>query len=170
MGKSPTTGERIIAVSSPMIYSNGQVVGVMRYVSSLKNIDRQVMLSVLGAVAIGILVLAFVFTINMLFIRSIVKPVQEITGVARRIADGGYGVKIDSKYDDEIGELTNAINEMSLAISHSDKMKTEFISSVSHELRTPLTAITGWGETLMYDTEMSEDSQKGISIILKEAR
>ena len=170
MGKSPTTGERIIAVSSPMIYSNGQVVGVMRYVSSLRNIDRQVMLSVLGAVAIGLLILAFVFTMNMLFIRSIVKPVQEITGVARRIADGGYGVKIESTYSDEIGELTNAINEMSLAISRSDKMKTEFISSVSHELRTPLTAITGWGETLMYDTEMSEDSQKGISIILKEAR
>lgn len=169
-GKSPTTGERIIAVSSPMIYSNGQVVGVMRYVSSLRAIDRQVMLSVLGAVAIGVLILAFVFTMNMLFIRSIVKPVQEITGVARRIADGGYGVKIESTYSDEIGELTNAINEMSLAISRSDKMKTEFISSVSHELRTPLTAITGWGETLMYDTEMSDDSQKGISIILKEAR
>ena len=169
-GKSPTTGERIIAVSSPMIYSNGQVVGVMRYVSSLRAIDRQGALSVLGAVAIGLLILAFVFTMNMIFIRSIVKPVQEITGVARRIADGGYGVKIESTYSDEIGELTNAINEMSLAISRSDKMKTEFISSVSHELRTPLTAITGWGETLMYDTEMSEDSQKGISIILKEAR
>ena len=170
MGKSPTTGERIIAVSSPMIYSNGQVVGVMRYVSSLRAIDQQVALSVLGAVAIGLLVLAFVFTMNMLFIRSIIKPVQEITGVARRIADGGYGVKIESKYDDEIGELTDAINEMSLAISRSDKMKTEFISSVSHELRTPLTAITGWGETLMYDPEMNDDSQKGISIILKEAR
>ena len=170
MGKSPTTGERIIAVSSPMIYSNGQVVGVMRYVSSLRDIDRHVVLSVLGAVAIGALILAFVFIMNMIFIRSIVRPVQEITGVARRIADGGYGVKIESKYEDEMGELTDAINEMSLAISRSDKMKTEFISSVSHELRTPLTAITGWGETLMYDTDMSEDSQKGISIILKEAR
>lgn len=170
MGKSPTTGERIIAVSSPMIYSNGQVVGVMRYISSLRDIDRQVALSVLGAVAIGMVILAFVFAMNMVFIRSIVSPVQEITGVARRIADGGYGVKIESKYDDEIGELTDAINEMSLAISRSDKMKSEFISSVSHELRTPLTAITGWGETLMYDTEMSTDSQKGISIILKEAR
>lgn len=170
IGSSPTTGERIIAVSSPMIYSNGQVVGIMRYVSSLRDIDRQVILSVLGAVAIGLLILGFVFIMNVVFIRSIVRPVQEITGVARRIADGGYGVKIEGKYDDEIGELTEAINEMSLAISRSDKMKTEFISSVSHELRTPLTAITGWGETLMYDTEMNDESQKGISIILKEAR
>ena len=170
IGESPTTGERIIAVSSPMIYSNGQVVGVMRYISSLKKVDRQVALNVLAAAGIGIVLLGLVFLMNVVFIRSIIKPIQEITGVTRRIADGGYGVQIEKKYDDEIGEMADAINEMSMAISRTDKMKSEFISSVSHELRTPLTAITGWGETLMYDTEMSADSQKGISIILKEAR
>ena len=170
IGESPRTGERIIAVSSPMIYSNGQVVGVMRYVSSLRNVDRQVMLNVLAAAGFGVIIMFIVFVINMIFIRSIINPIQEIMGVTRRIADGGYGARIEKKYDDEIGELSEAINEMSAAISRSDKMKSEFISSVSHELRTPLTAITGWGETLMYDTEMSPDSQKGVSIILKEAR
>jgi signal transduction histidine kinase len=169
-GKSPTTGERIIAVSSPMIYSTGQVVGVMRYVSSLKKVDKQVVLNILAAAGIGVLILVFVFTVNLFFIRSIVRPIRQITSVTRRIADGSYGVLIENNYNDEIGELSAAINEMSIAISRTDKMKSEFISSVSHELRTPLTAITGWGETLMYDTEMSDDSKKGISIILKEAR
>ncbi len=169
-GKSPTTGERIIAVSSPMIYSTGQVVGVMRYVSSLKKVDKQVVLNILAAAGIGVLILVFVFTVNLFFIRSIVRPIRQIMSVTRRIADGSYGVLIENNYNDEIGELSAAINEMSIAISRTDKMKSEFISSVSHELRTPLTAITGWGETLMYDTEMSDDSKKGISIILKEAR
>ena len=31
VGVDPATGERIIAVSSPMIYSNGEVIGVLRY-------------------------------------------------------------------------------------------------------------------------------------------
>lgn len=170
IGESPTTGERIIAVSSPMIYSNGQVVGVMRYVSSLKNVDRQVLLNVLAAAGIGVAIMAVVFVINMVFIRSIIIPIQEIMVVTHRIADGGYGARIEKKYDDELGEMAEAINEMSAAISRSDKMKSEFISSVSHELRTPLTAITGWGETLSYDTDMSPESRKGVSIILKEAR
>ncbi len=169
-GKSPTTGERIIAVSSPMIYSTGQVVGVMRYVSSLKKVDKQVVLNILAAAGIGVLILVFVFTVNLFFIRSIVRPIGQIMSVTRSIADGSYGALIENNYNDEIGELAAAINEMSIAISRTDKMKSEFISSVSHELRTPLTAITGWGETLMYDTEMSNDSKKGISIILKEAR
>jgi signal transduction histidine kinase len=43
------------------------------------------------------------------------------------------------------------------------------MSSISHELRTPLTAISGWGETLMYDENQSEESKKGLAIILKES-
>ena len=35
------TGERIMAVSSPMIYSSGEVIGVLRYVTSMKVVDRQ---------------------------------------------------------------------------------------------------------------------------------
>ena len=31
-GRNPLTGERILAVSSPMIYTNGEVIGVLRYV------------------------------------------------------------------------------------------------------------------------------------------
>jgi signal transduction histidine kinase len=169
-GKNPITGERIIAVSSPMIYPHGQVVGVMRYVSSLKAVDRQVTLNIVAAIAVGVsIILLFLFT-NMYFIRSIVTPVREVTKMTRQIAEGGYGGKIENKYDDELGEMVESINEMSMKISQSEKVKTEFISSVSHELRTPLTAIAGWGETLMYDENMSEDSQRGVAIILKQTR
>lgn len=80
------------------------------------------------------------------FIRSIVGPVQEITSMAKRIASGSYGVQIQKKYDDEIGELADAINDMSIKIGQNEKTQTEFISSVSHELRTPLTAISGWAK------------------------
>ena len=36
----PQTGERIMAVSSPVIYSNGEVIGVLRYVTSTRVLDR----------------------------------------------------------------------------------------------------------------------------------
>ena len=169
-GRNPQTGERILAVSSPMIYTNGEVIGVLRYVTSLKNADRQVMLTALVAVGVGLVFIAFMLFTSSFFIRSILEPVSQITATAKRIAAGSYGVLIPKQYDDEIGELADTINDMSVKISQSEKTQSEFISSVSHELRTPLTAISGWGETLLSDDTLSQQTRRGMLIILREAR
>lgn len=168
-GRSSETGERILAVSSPLLTSDGQAIGVMRYVTSLSLVDRQVFRTTAIVGAVGLLVVVIVLLSNVYFIRSITEPIRELTVMARRIAEGSYGIQVEKKYDDEIGDLTDTINEMSLKIGQSEKVQTEFISSVSHELRTPLTAITGWSETLMYDDEIKGDSLRGINIIAKEA-
>lgn len=169
IGRSPATGERIMAVSSPLLHSGGTVVGLMRYVTSLKLVDRQIALTTLTAAAIGAAVLVIIILSNTYFLRSITEPIRELTKVARRIAEGSYGTQAEKRQEDELGALTDTINEMSLKIRQSEKMQTEFISSISHELRTPLTAITGWSETLLYDEGLAEDSRRGLMIISKEA-
>ena len=170
-GRNPQTGERIMAVSSPMIYSNGEVIGVLRFVTSLRNVDRQIWAGVGAAILVGVLFVAFMLYSSQFFIRSILDPVSEITVTAKRIAAGSYGARIKKYHDDEIGELADTINEMSAQIAKSEKTQTEFISSVSHELRTPLTAITGWGETLLSSDTMDPlETRRGMGIILREAR
>ena len=168
-GRSPTTGERIMAVSSPMIYTNGEVIGVLRYVTSLRLVDRQVRYDIAGSVLVGIAILALILFNSRFFIRSIIGPVQEINATAKRIAAGSYGVQIQKRYDDEIGELADTINDMSIKIGQSEKTQSEFVSSVSHELRTPLTAIAGWGETLLASDEFDPvQTRRGIQTILRE--
>ena len=170
VGRRNSTGERIMAASAPMIYSSGEVTGVMRYVTSLKLVDRQVTVNIAAAIGVGMIVLLLVFSVNLIFARSIIEPVSEITKMSKRIAEGSYGIQINNSYQDEMGEMVGSINEMSLKIAQSEKIQTEFISSISHELRTPLTAITGWGETLVYSEHLDEESKRGIAIMLKEAR
>ena len=169
-GKNPSTGERIMAVSSPMIYSNGEVIGVLRYVTTLRIVDRQVFLTAVIMVAVGLLFIAFMLFISSFFIRSILEPVSQITATAKRIAAGSYGVRIPKQYDDEIGELADTINDMSIKISQSEKTQSEFISSVSHELRTPLTAISGWSETILSAGDLAPETRRGMLIILREAK
>lgn len=170
IGSDPDTGERIATASAPIVY-HGQTVAVVRYVTSLVNIDRQYVLAVALACLLGAVIFALVYFSNLYFVRSIVEPIASITETARLIADGSYGVQIEKKYDDEVGELTDTINDMSLKIKQSEKTQSEFISSVSHELRTPLTAITGWAETIMSGEARDEgDVRKGMSIIASEAR
>ena len=93
------------------------------------------------------------------FRRHVSRPVEQITEVTRTIAGGRYGTELPVQRDDELGRLATAINELSQEISRSEKMQSEFISSISHELRTPLTAITGWSETLMFDTAIQLKQQ-----------
>ena len=169
-GRDPTTGERIAAASSPVVYQ-GQTVGVIRYVTSLSGIDRQFFFAMAVITVIGLAIFSMVYFSNLYFVRSIVEPLASITETARLIADGSYGVQIEKKFDDEIGELTDTINDMSLKIKQSEKTQSEFISSVSHELRTPLTAITGWAETIQSgELRDAADVRKGMDIIVSEAR
>lgn len=170
-GRDPQTGERIMSVSSPITSGENGVVGVVRYVTSLHGVDRRIIVQTAIALIVGALIIFFVLISNRYFIRSLLNPLREITEITKQITEGRYGVKIEKKFPDEIGELCDSINEMSEEIARSEKIKNEFISSVSHELRTPLTAIIGWGETLAtVGTENREEAKRGIEIMLKETR
>ncbi len=169
-GNNPSTGEHIMAVSVPQL-RGGRPVAVVRYVTSLRLVDRQMMVIIALSAAVGLGILAIVYFSGLYFVKSIVEPVTQVTGITRRIAAGSYGVQIEKRNDDEIGDLTDAINDMSTRIDQAEKMKNEFISSVSHELRTPLTAINGWAETIQNgEVRDAEDVKKGMEIIVSEAR
>lgn len=171
-GVDLNTGEHIMSVSAPLKF-NGQVRGVMRYVTSMAAVQREILITVGVAAVLLLLCLGMVYISNRVFINNVVEPVAEVTETAKRIAGGSYGTQMENHYRDEIGQLIDAINNMSSQISKSEKIKSEFISSVSHELRTPLTAINGWGETLL-EMERSggdpEQLRRGVGIILKESR
>ena len=169
-GKDPLTGERIMAVSSPMIYVNGEVIGVLRYVTSTKVMDRQILLIAGFSFAALLLVMAIVLFSSNFYIRSILVPLAQIVEKAKMITNGSYGSQIQTKYDDEVGELAQSINEMSIQLNQNEKMQTEFISSLSHELRTPLTAITGWSETLLSSEELDDGTRRGVKIIHREGQ
>ncbi|WP_438268679.1 ATP-binding protein, partial [Intestinimonas butyriciproducens] len=170
-GTAPVTGERIMSVSAPIVSRNGTLIGVIRMVTSLSRADIQVVKIVAAALAVGATIVLLVYFSNLYFVRSIVEPVTAVTDTAKRIAAGSYGIQMEKKYDDEVGDLIDAVNDMSMKIKQSEKMKSEFISSVSHELRTPLTAINGWAETIMNgEVRDASDVKKGMGIIVSEAR
>ena len=170
VGRDPLTREYIMAVSSPMIYTNGEVIGVLRYVTSTRVMNTQIAviacISFLALVAVVVIVLVS----SNYHLRSILSPIMQITEKAKMITNGSYGIQIQTKYDDEIGELAQTINEMSMQINRNEKTQTEFISSLSHELRTPLTAITGWSETLLNSENLDESTRRGVKIILGEGK
>ena len=168
-GVDPATGEKIIAASG-LLKFNGRVVGVMRFVTATRNLDSQVLLTVLIILAIMAAVIFVIVISSLLLINNVVAPVSAVSEAAKQISGGSYGYQIPNRYADEMGELVDNINDMSLKIGENEKLQSEFISSVSRELRTPLTAINGWGETLLADDGSDPEAlRRGLNIIVKES-
>lgn len=168
VGKMPG-GEKIMAVSVPISAINSEYSSV-RMVTSLTEIDNTVKTFIVAVTIICLAIMLIIITTGLFFAGSIVKPIRQISTIARKFAMGDFSVRIKNNSDDEIGELCTAINHMADELSAAEAMKNDFISSVSHELRTPLTAIKGWAETLMIDGGGSSDTmKKGVGVIVNEA-
>ena len=170
VGKDENTGEHIMAVSSPMVYSNGEVIGVLRFVTSTRVMHMQIFFIAMIALSFFTIFVLIIVLLTNYYIHTVLVPVTDITEKAQRIATGSYGIQITAKYNDEIGVLADTINEMSNKISQNEKVQTDFISSLSHELRTPLTAITGWTETLLSGENVDHETRRGMDIILRESK
>lgn len=169
IGKN-SNGEKIMAQTYMLPNSDVITSAAVRYIVSLQDIDRQLVLIYVIVAFVAAFVILLVITSGAFFIRSIINPVKKINETAERIANGDFDVSIEKyKYNDEIGQLCETINHMTYEIKQSEQLKNEFISTVSHELRTPLTAIKGWGETIRSSDGDREITEKGINVIVNES-
>lgn len=159
--------DNVMAVSSPIINDN-KIIGVLRYVISLDNVDKQISLLITSFIVISIVVFVIGTFVSIIIARSIVNPITGLTKVANDMAGGNLTVRSEIKDNDEVGKLAATLNYMAEELGKRDKLKDEFISSVSHELRTPLTAIKGWAITIDDDKTDRDTLKTGLKIIEKE--
>jgi HAMP domain-containing protein len=83
-------------------------------------------------------------------------PIQELARVAESVKKGDLEAHFRHYTDDELGELSDLLNEMLAKLREDLKqmrkletMRSQFLGNVSHELRTPIFAVQGYLETLM---------------------
>ncbi len=160
------TGENVMAVSSPLL-KGGKVVGMIRFVTSLNGVEDVMHRVMVLFTEVGIAVVAIVAMVGIFISGTLTRPLKEITEAAREISGGDFTVRLNKRYDDEVGTLAETLNQTAIELGKLDTMKNDFISSVSHEIRTPLTSIKGWAVTLKEDSD-EELMEKGLDIIEKE--
>lgn len=170
VGRLPATGEKVMAYTYIIDGGHSTQMGAVRFICSLEAVDQEIALLIgLVFLFLGFL-LTIVVLVNLLFIRSITGPVKSISESAQKIAAGDFNTRIEKKSEDELGALSDVINNMAEEIAATDTMKNDFISTISHELRTPLTSIKGWGETLIMDPQADPQlTHRGLQVIINES-
>jgi signal transduction histidine kinase len=101
-------------------------------------------------VVIAASVLAVVASVILAIVlgRMLARPLAEIGGAARRIADGDYAARVPREGPEELASLADSFNQMAASLERQESMRRDFIANAAHELRTPLTNLQGYLEAL----------------------
>ena len=99
--------------------------------------------------------------------RHIVEPLQVISRVSRRLAQGFYRERADITSDDELAELGTSINQLAQALEQTEERRRTLLADVTHELRTPLATIEGYMEGLI--DGVVEPSERTYTLVLRES-
>ncbi len=119
-------------------------------------------------VALGVFIAAII--ILYVITRRTTRPLSEIVVAAKNYANGKFDYKINVVGNDEVAELAQAINDMSVSLKHLDEVRNSFLGNVSHDLRTPMTTIAGFVEGILDGTIPPEKHEKYLTIISQEVR
>ncbi|ATB43286.1 two-component sensor histidine kinase [Cystobacter fuscus] len=78
---------------------------------------------------------------SLFFARTLAVPLQKLAAAARSLGEGNLSTRVGLRRRDELGQVSDAFDEMAERITHLLRSQKELLANVSHELRTPLARI-----------------------------
>ncbi|NJO06488.1 MAG: HAMP domain-containing protein [Chloroflexaceae bacterium] len=131
------------------------------------NVYLQIMLrDALIVAAIAALEAAIIVSLSVS--TRLVEPLQAMTAVSRKLAQGFYNERTVIRSQDELAELSRTINHLAASLEQTERRRMALLSDVTHELRTPLATIGGYMEGLI-DGVVQPD-RKTFELVLSESQ
>jgi len=94
----------------------------------------------------ALLAIAIALLFTFFLSRRILAPVKSLTLAAKRLGQGDFSQRVQSKDKSEVGELAQTFNAMASDLEQAEQLKRNMVADVAHELRTPLSNIRGYLE------------------------
>ncbi|MDQ4049877.1 MAG: HAMP domain-containing histidine kinase [Actinomycetota bacterium] len=91
--------------------------------------------------------------------QALARRVRRLEQGAEQVAAGNFIEPLPVDSEDELGQLTDAFNEMQRRLRLVDVARKEFVATASHELRTPIFSLGGFVE-LLRDEELDEETRR----------
>jgi heavy metal sensor kinase len=134
--------ETTIRIYNQPVYDNNQLVAIVQVAQSLDDM-QDTLQRLLITLLISVPILVVVAGISGYFLAArALAPIDKITLTARRISGEDLSSRLNIPVtDDEVGRLTQTLNDMLARLDDSFQRERQFTNDASHELRTPLTAM-----------------------------
>ncbi|MGN1344052.1 MAG: ATP-binding protein [Traorella sp.] len=121
-----------------------------------------------SVVNITVLVVGLMFVILMIWMASLIHPINQIRNYIEKIRLGEEA-ELKINRNDEIGELAEAIVNMRQEISRQERVKEEMIHNISHDLKTPIATIKSYGESIKDGIYPYDTLEKSVDVIINNA-
>ena len=107
----------------------------------------------------------------VLVTRRALRPLDHMTGLARRIAGGDRGRRLGSgRPDTELGRTAQAFDDMLDELESAETRMRGLLRDVSHELRTPLAGLQATAETLLRSEPDVDGREQAYVELVRETR
>ncbi len=125
----------MLYIAIPIVNDNHQILGAIRLALPLTEVNKNIGYLhriVLSTTIIGLLIATLISIIISL---NITKPIKEMTEISKKISKGDFSKKLKIHSQDEIGQLSLALNQMSedleskIKIISEDRNKIEVVLS-----------------------------------------
>lgn len=145
IGTLPPTNDPTSNIARIPIIKNTKIIGwlaieqtsylVGPLAGSFYNQQKQNLYLIIGLASIFSLICA------VFLVRHFLAPLKQLHQGALTLAKGDFNTQIATKGKDEIAELGNAFNSLSISLKQQKSTREQWITDISHELRTPIAVL-----------------------------
>lgn len=91
--------------------------------------------------------------------KMLITPITKLTTATKKVGKEQFLVDLPINRNDEIGQLAQSFQQMTVKLKETDQMRKEFISNVSHDFQTPLLNIKGY-TNLLKNRDITDDKKE----------
>lgn len=118
-----TTNDRIWKLVSPIIANDGsnEVLGVISLKTNIESVYQQIEEITVIFLNASLLAVGLTILLALFISRAITKPITEMTHQAIQMAGGNYSGQVKIYGEDELGQLSLAINDLSIKVEEAQE-------------------------------------------------
>ena len=163
-------GDPAFMVGVPFVQDDA-VLGAVLIQTNAQIIEGSITTMIPQTVMVATTAMTIAAALVFFYVRSVLKPLGDVTRAARSMAEGNFGVRVSTETGSpEITELSTAFNSMAGKLSQVESSRREFVANVSHELRSPITSISGFVEGMEDGTIPREEHPRYLALVGDETR